>query len=218
MSSFGGADARAGSSGAAKALGGNVTGAWLVDGTVRRPTGPWTTSVHGVLDHLADCGVDAVPRVLGVDDEGREVLGWIEGSTVAVPASDGVLRSMGRLLRRLHDAIASMDVPDDARWRGSPSGPPGPGSIVCHRDLQPSNALVRGGEVVGIIDWDLAGPSSVAADVGFVLWAWIPLAHGDGLSGLSSAVPSWCASVRRRAPLRGTAGRRRRERQRAAGT
>ena len=182
MGSFGSGDARAGSSGAAKALGGNVTGAWLVDGTVRRAVGPWTPTVHQVLDHLAAAGIAEVPRVLGVDDQGREVLGWLEGETVVVPAADGVLRSMGALLRRVHDAAATIEVPDDARWRSAPDGRPATGEVVCHRDLQPSNVLVDGDRIVGIIDWDLAGPASVSADLGFVLWAWIPLAHGEGLS------------------------------------
>ena len=62
--------------------GGNVGGAVRVDNTVRRVAGPWTPAVHALLEHLHAAGFDAVPRVLGIDDRGREVLSYIEGETV----------------------------------------------------------------------------------------------------------------------------------------
>lgn len=56
-------------------LGGNVVGAVRVGATVRRPPGPWTPAVHAVLRHLERHGVDAVPRVLGLDERGRDAYG-----------------------------------------------------------------------------------------------------------------------------------------------
>ncbi|MFL6139209.1 MAG: hypothetical protein ACJ74O_15600 [Frankiaceae bacterium] len=54
-------------------LPGNAGGAWRVGDTVHRVTGPWTPAVHALLRHLAD-RVPHVPRVLGFDERGREVL------------------------------------------------------------------------------------------------------------------------------------------------
>ena len=53
-----------------------------VGDTVRRATGPWTPAVHALLRHLESVGFDAAPRVLGVDERGREVLTYLEGETI----------------------------------------------------------------------------------------------------------------------------------------
>jgi hypothetical protein len=49
--------------------------------TVHRPTGWWTPSVHALLKHLEAVGFKYAPRVLGFDDQGREVLSYIEGKS-----------------------------------------------------------------------------------------------------------------------------------------
>ena len=59
-------------------LAGNVGGAVRVGGTVHRATGPWTPAVHALLAYLAD-RVPHIPRVLGYDDRGREVLSYLPG-------------------------------------------------------------------------------------------------------------------------------------------
>ena len=42
--------------------------------TVRRETGPWTTAVHALLRHLEETGYPYAPRVLGIDEQGKEIL------------------------------------------------------------------------------------------------------------------------------------------------
>ncbi|MFE0465507.1 aminoglycoside phosphotransferase family protein, partial [Kitasatospora sp. NPDC058965] len=49
--------------------------------TVHRPVGPWTPAVHDLLHHLEAVGYELAPRVLGFDDQGREVLTWIDGES-----------------------------------------------------------------------------------------------------------------------------------------
>ena len=49
--------------------------------TVRRPSSPATSRVRDVLLHLERAGFDAAPRWLGVEDQDREMLSWIEGDT-----------------------------------------------------------------------------------------------------------------------------------------
>ncbi len=62
--------------------GGNVSlGVVRVGDTVRRPVGPHARSVHRLLRHLERNGFAQAPRVLGHDEEGREVLSFIPGST-----------------------------------------------------------------------------------------------------------------------------------------
>lgn len=64
----------------------------------------------------------ALPRVLGIDEQNREVLTYLEGETVGdrMPwpdwaRSNSVLRQVGAWLRRLHDVTAAF-IPADASW------------------------------------------------------------------------------------------------------
>lgn len=63
--------------------GGNIAaGVARVGNTVRRPIGPASGLIHAFLDHLYEEGFASAPRVLGVDDQGREVLTFHPGSTI----------------------------------------------------------------------------------------------------------------------------------------
>ena len=53
----------------------------LVNGTVRRSDRWWTPAVHHLLTHLHEVGFAESPRVVGFDDEGREMLSFIEGAS-----------------------------------------------------------------------------------------------------------------------------------------
>lgn len=176
--------------------GGNAGGAVLVNGTVRRPTGPWTPAVHALLCHLEARGMPGVPRVLGIDEQGREVLSFLPGTTVGEQEpwppwvhSDDALSQVGAWLRRYHGAVADFVPPADARWR-TQSRPWQPGDIVGHNDAAPYNAVwtpagagveagVAGGELVGFVDWDFAGPGSALHDLAFTVFSWVPLHARD---------------------------------------
>ena len=67
--------------------GGNAGGAVRVGATVRRPTGPWTPSVHALLNYLEARQFPGAPRALGVDEHGREVLSFLPGETDRGPST-----------------------------------------------------------------------------------------------------------------------------------
>ena len=164
--------------------GGNAGGAVLVDGTVRRATGPWTPAVHALLRHLEQEGFDGAPRVLGTDEQGREVLTFVPGLTVGAtkpwPAwvhSDDALVQVGRWLRRYHDCVRGFVPPADARWRiGSHAWRPG--DVVGHDDAAPYNAVwtpQAPTRLVGFVDWDFASPCPPVWDLAFTAFSWVPL-------------------------------------------
>jgi hypothetical protein len=159
--------------------GGDLTEVVRIGATVRRSTGPWTPGVHALLRHLAERGFDGAPRVLGMDDEGREVLSYVEGTTVVLPhdgwsRTDEVLHEIGVLLRRVHDATEDFVPPEDARWRFW-EGAPRSGEVMCHTDVTPQNVVFRGGHVVALIDWDFAAPGPRLFDVASAAKHWVPL-------------------------------------------
>jgi hypothetical protein len=169
--------------------GGNLGGAIRVGDTVRRQVGRWTPAVHALLDHLESTTFEAAPRALGFDGLGREILSYIEGETAEQtdpwPAwvwSDETLWQAGALLRSYHDAIRGFEPAPDSRWR-LPCDALKQGHVVCHNDWAPYNVVRRGGEIVGVIDWDVAGPGDPRQDLAIAAWQWIPMYAADLVYG-----------------------------------
>ncbi len=166
--------------------GGNVGGALRIGKTVRRATGPWSPSVHGLLEHLRRSGLVAVPLVFGADERGREVLGYLDGRVPDVNgeliATDTLADAM-RWLRRFHDVVA--DYRPAGVWRTT-NRPLDADEIICHHDFAPYNVALGGpadGErVVGVFDWDMAGPGRPIDDLAFAAWNWVPLFRDVGTS------------------------------------
>ena len=165
-------------------LGGNLNSAVRVGDTVRRRTGPWTPAVHALLGYLEKREFPA-PRVRGLDEQGREILGFIPGEVhtgtiEALPerlTADEHLVAAAKLLRRYHDTVAGFRPPAEARWRlVSPTKP----EVICHNDWSPWNALFQGGRFALMLDWDLAGPGTRVWDVANGAYSWAPLASGLG--------------------------------------
>lgn len=71
-------------------------------------------ALHKYLLYLEKEGMEGVPRFLGIDEEGREILTYLPGETMGrdfPPThpclhSDATLAALGRFMRRLHDASA----------------------------------------------------------------------------------------------------------------
>jgi Phosphotransferase enzyme family len=146
-----------------------------VGDTVRRPLQPWSPNVHDLLRHLESKAFPA-PRVLGIEGD-TEVLTWIDGESGAagwsmvVPESG--LQNWGQFLRTYHDAVAGYRPKPESVW-SSGSGICGEGEIVCHGDFGPWNAVWRGDQVVGLIDWDHARPAPPLFDVAYALEYVVP--------------------------------------------
>lgn len=162
-------------------LPGGSGGVWYEDDpvagpVVHRPAGPWTPAVHGLLGFLADAGLDGVPRVVGFDGEGREVLTYLPGRAIAVDdeaAPDAVVRDAAAWLRRYHDVVRAYD-PGPQRWRQSEAAP-APGQLICHNDTGAYNWIVDHTRFAGMIDWDQAGPGHPLDDLAFLCWSGVPL-------------------------------------------
>lgn len=154
--------------------GGNVGGAVRVGDTVRRPTGPWTPAVHGLLNHLASAGLPGVPRVLGFDERGREILDYLPGEVYGEHVPDDVLADAMRWLREYHRVVASYRPSGVIVWRTS-QGVLAPDEIVCMHDFGYYNWIGTDEGFSGVIDWDMAGPGVPLDDIAFTAWNTVPL-------------------------------------------
>jgi Ser/Thr protein kinase RdoA (MazF antagonist) len=147
--------------------------------TVRRPPRDFTRAVRALLLHLERCGFEGAPRYLDTDDQGREVLTFVEGHVPLPPypawsMSDDALDSFGELVRRFHDAAASFDATAVSGWHLDWADPLG-GSMVCHNDLCPENVVFRDGRAVALIDFDMAAPGRPFWDLANATQEWMPL-------------------------------------------
>ncbi|MDX2377945.1 phosphotransferase [Microbacterium sp. LRZ72] len=156
---------------------------------VRRPTGPWTPAVHDLLAHLADGGLDGIPRVLGTDDDAREMLTYLPGRTVLVDdeiAAESVLVGAASWLRRYHDAVRSY-APGPRRWRQTEAALRD-GQLICHNDTGAYNWIIDDDRFVGMIDWDQAGPGMPLDDLAFLSWTGVPLYRAIGTADAAHRV------------------------------
>jgi aminoglycoside phosphotransferase (APT) family kinase protein len=139
----------------------SADGVVRVGDTVRRPPAHSSQLMRDVLVRLEDVGFDAAPRWLGLDDQGRDVLTFLEGETFSdtrrLTWSDGQLTAAGALLRRYHDAVTGIDLA-------------GGSEVVCHGDFAPWNLIWVGGVPCFVIDFDNAHPGPRLEDVGYALW------------------------------------------------
>jgi hypothetical protein len=161
---------------------GDVTdGVVRVGGTIRRPHQPQSLAVAAYLDWLEDAGFDGAPRFLGRDPEGRDVLTFLPGQCAGpVPEawaqSEDLLVSVARLLRRLHTASAGfLPAAHPFPPRPGRQDPTDAAVLVCHLDVTPQNVVVRGGRAAGLVDFDLAGPTTAYKDSFNTAMHWAPL-------------------------------------------
>jgi Phosphotransferase enzyme family len=162
--------------------GGNLNPVARRGDTVRRAIGAWTPAVHLLLKHLEAHGFEAAPRVLGVDDQGREVLTFIEGDTDSSGApswiwSERALIEAACLIRCYHDLSRSFQPPANPHWQVM-VGAPTHSEVICHNDLAPFNTVYREGIPVAFFDWDLAAPGPPLWDIAYAAWRFVPL-YGD---------------------------------------
>lgn len=168
---------------------GGVTHVVRIGDTVRRPVRPFTATVQAYLRHLRAQGVDFVPEPLGYDEQGREVLSYVDGDVPVDPlplwaATEDVLAELARMIRRLHDASASWVVPSDAVWGSIPGSTPAglvplfhTPELVSHQDYCPGNVVFRDHRPAALIDFDLARPTTRVVDCVNALSWWTPLMH-----------------------------------------
>lgn len=155
-----------------------------VGDTVRRQTGPWTSTVHALLKYLHENGFNRCPQVKGFDDQGREVLNFIPGDAATRPwptvilQSDGIEQA-GRLLREYHDAVEDFNPGEGVEWRIGKVDLK-QGQIIRHGDLGPWNTIWENDKLMALIDWDFIQPGERIEDLAQMAYYFVPLRGETG--------------------------------------
>src|SRR5262245_53268434 len=149
----------------------STEGVVRVGNTVRRPVKSDADYVHALLRHFEQHGFEGAPRFLGLDEQRRAILSYVDG--FAPPhngfrLSEQALRAGGRLLRTVHDLTTSTEFAAGAE-------------VACHPGLSQPNFVFRDMSPVAIIDWDGTRPGLRRDNLGDFLWAFVhPAVYGDG--------------------------------------
>lgn len=156
--------------------------------TVHREAGRWTPQVHRLLSLLHATGVTDVPKPLGMDETGREILTFLHGEVGASPLAgtqrnEAVLRQAAKLLKSIHDATAEVATQWTTGWR-LPARTPA--EVICHGDFAPYNCVFMEGNLVGVFDFDFAHPGPRLWDLAYALYRFAPLADPDESEGFGT--------------------------------
>lgn len=171
--------------------GGNVGGAVRVGDSVRRTTGPWTPAVHALLAYLHG-RVPHIPQVLGFDHLGRESLTYLPGRVVDIDTellTSGQIQAMGNWARTLHEAVGGFA--HRGPWRFFPVVNP---SLIGHNDIAPYNVCFDADQLVGVFDWDFAGPTTPLFELAFMAWNCVPLWRDIGAQDAADRLSLLAAS------------------------
>lgn len=149
-------------------LGGQLTtGIVRVGNTVRRRPKGNIAFVHDLLVFLEDQRFPFAPRFLGMDEQDREILSYLEGEIwpdSGSGLSDDLLEQAARAIRRYHDATAGSSLAQGSE-------------IVAHHELGPHNTIFQDGHLVGFIDWDDAAPGTRLRDLANAVYNYVDVSH-----------------------------------------
>ncbi|MCK2236955.1 MULTISPECIES: aminoglycoside phosphotransferase family protein [unclassified Crossiella] len=154
-------------------LGAGVTQVARAGDTVRRTASRWTPAVHELLRGLRRAGFTEAPEPLGFDEQGREVLSFVPGEVTDDPRTEAAVVSAARLLRRFHDASATLvDRLPRTGWQFPALEP---AEVIVHGDFAPYNLAFAGPDAVGMIDFDTARPGPRWWDIAYGAYRFSPL-------------------------------------------
>ncbi len=146
-----------------------------VGDTLRRPMPERAGYVHDLLRMLAHYEWPGAPRYLGTDEDGREILTYLDGYVASSPAqppeiwSEASLVRVSKLVRQFHDLTAGTQLAGDDE-------------VACHNDLAPRTTVYRddglGMRPYAFIAWDHAAPGRRIHDVAHLCWQFLELGPG----------------------------------------
>lgn len=160
-----------------------------IGNTVRRPLRPFSLAIQSYLAYIRQAGFTGAPEPLGIDEEGREILSYVEGDIPREPlpdwtASIDVLTGLAVLIRRLHEAARGWEAPPDTQWgivpgsvanRGVSAFSDGEPEIFSHRNYVPGRVVFRDGLPAALVNFDLAKPCTKVYDIANAMYWWVPL-------------------------------------------
>jgi thiamine kinase-like enzyme len=147
-----------------------------IGNTVHRQPSERSSYVHQVLQFLERANFDWAPRFLGMDEQGWEVLSFIDGYVPhgqGVPQQTWSLETMQDIfyhIRQLHDLTSGSSLSKGQE-------------CICHGDLSYANTVYRDGKAIAFIDWDWAHPGQRIDDVAYGILQYLSIGEFESEGG-----------------------------------
>jgi len=159
-----------------------ATGVIRIENTVRRPIKPRSEFVHSLLKLLEKKGYNFAPRFLGIDEKGREILTFIEGSVPheRMVWTDDQLKKIAQMIKAFHDSTERSKLA-------------GTKEVVCHNDIAPWNTVLNEDMAVAFIDFDDAAPGNRVDDLAYFLWTFLGLGNNVPAKEQATKIKMLCS-------------------------
>lgn len=165
--------------------------------------------LHSYLQFLESAGMSGVPRFIGLDEQGREILTYLPGKTMGPDYphyhpclhSDDTIVDMARFMRKLHDISADfLPKAIEAGWE-NPYNPREDYETICHGDAAIWNFVFVKDKLAGLFDFDQAYPGTRIWDLTTTVFSAVGLTYSVYIPELNTDVdyePSKHAAERKR--------------------
>lgn len=139
--------------------------------------------LHAYLQYLEKAGMAGVPRFLGLDESGREILTYLPGKTQenGIPLGHPLLMSeemiigVAQFMRKLHDvSVGFLSEALEHHWI-NPYYPHENCETICHNDAAVWNFVFTDERVTGLIDFDQACAGTRIWDVAWSVYGTVHL-------------------------------------------
>ena len=146
---------------------------------VIRPLEKWSKNIHLLMNHFYEYGIP-VPKLIKIDEK-YEYTEYINGEMIHPKKwTDDGLYEIGKLLKKLHEAAKVFYSQHTLNWKTWYLRELGKPDICSHCDIAPWNIITKNNKIIGIVDWECAGPIDPMVELARVCWLF-PQLHDDDI-------------------------------------
>ena len=163
--------------------GGNMSAVTTDGKVVYKEAKPQSATIQRLLKHLEAKNISFCPRALGFDENGREMLSFMNGETwddylqvKDISGKIAIVKQAAVMLRKLHDATVDFTGLEEDIWFLRYDGDLQK-EVICHNDFAPYNVTFQNNLPVGLIDFDVACPAPREWDIAFAVYRFVPLSR-----------------------------------------
>jgi hypothetical protein len=145
---------------------------------IMRPIESWSNNIHLLLGHFYNNGLP-VPKVIKTDNT-YEYLEYIEGEQIdPYRWNNESLTEIAYLVKKIHNAAKTFEHNKKMEWKPWYLRELGDQKICSHGDIAPWNIITKGTKIIGLIDWEYAGPIDPLIELARVCWLFPQLVDDD---------------------------------------